>query len=83
MLLHDQKTDENAIKSFFSDVHELYIKVIARRCRMDSVFAMTWTSSLSLGAAAQILMNPFHEKNSTITSKAFDERVKSLGEKYL
>jgi hypothetical protein len=27
MLLHDQKTDENAIKSFFADIHELYIKV--------------------------------------------------------
>ena len=28
MLLHDQKTDEGAIRSFFNDLYELYVKVL-------------------------------------------------------
>jgi hypothetical protein len=27
MLLHDHKSDENSIKSFFYDIYELYVKV--------------------------------------------------------
>ena len=30
MLLHEQKLDENAIKTFFNEVYELYIKVPSR-----------------------------------------------------
>jgi len=31
----------------------------------------------------KVLMNPFYEKNSAITSKQFEERVRALGDKYL
>eukprot|EP00823_Brevimastigomonas_motovehiculus_P000290 TRINITY_DN10399_c0_g1_i1.p1 TRINITY_DN10399_c0_g1~~TRINITY_DN10399_c0_g1_i1.p1 ORF type:complete len:141 (-),score=22.70 TRINITY_DN10399_c0_g1_i1:194-616(-) len=54
LLLHDHKTDENAIKSFFYEIYELYVK---------------------------ICLNPFYEKNSQITSKSFDERVKVVSKK--
>jgi hypothetical protein len=54
MLLHDVR-NEDGIRGFFQDVHELYVKV---------------------------LMNPFHEFNTPITSPLFDARVKVLGRKY-
>ena len=54
MLLHDVR-NEDGIKSFFNDVHELYVKV---------------------------LMNPFYDVSSPITSSLFDQRVKVLGRKY-
>lgn len=31
----------------------------------------------------KVLLNPFYEKNTAITSKQFDDRVRALGEKYL
>jgi hypothetical protein len=31
----------------------------------------------------KVLLNPFYEKNSAITSKLFDERVRTLGDKYI
>lgn len=54
MLLHDVRNEEG-IRNFFHDVHELYVKV---------------------------LMNPFYQPNSAITSAIFDSRVKSLGRRY-
>eukprot|EP00294_Goniomonas_avonlea_P017034 CAMPEP_0114563738 /NCGR_PEP_ID=MMETSP0114-20121206/13292_1 /TAXON_ID=31324 /ORGANISM="Goniomonas sp, Strain m" /LENGTH=139 /DNA_ID=CAMNT_0001749649 /DNA_START=16 /DNA_END=432 /DNA_ORIENTATION=+ len=50
MLLHEGKNEDN-IKSFFTDVHELYMK---------------------------ILLNPFYEVDTPITSQVFDARVKLL-----
>jgi hypothetical protein len=55
MLLHDQKS-EDSIKSFFTEIYELYIK---------------------------ILMNPFYEKNATITNPSFDNRVKLVARRFL
>ncbi|KAI8098112.1 Sedlin [Gilbertella persicaria] len=55
MLLHDQKS-EDSIKQFFTEVYELYIK---------------------------ILMNPFYEKNSTITNPSFDNRIKLVARRFL
>ena len=54
MLLHDVKNEEG-IRSFFHDVHELYVKV---------------------------LMNPFYQANTPISSSLFDSRVKTLGRRY-
>ena len=54
MLLHDVRNEEG-IRSFFHDVHELYVKV---------------------------LMNPFYNVSSPISSSLFDARVKVLGRKY-
>jgi len=56
LLLHDARLEETAIRSFFFDVYELYLKV---------------------------LMNPFYEKGTTISSSVFDDRVKTVGEKFL
>ena len=55
MLLHDVRNEEG-IRSFFQDVHELYVKV---------------------------LMNPFYQPSSPITSPLFDSRVKTLGRRHL
>ncbi|KAI8366355.1 Sedlin [Choanephora cucurbitarum] len=55
MLLHDQKS-EDSIKQFFTEVYELYVK---------------------------ILMNPFYEKNSTITNPSFDNRIKLAARRFL
>jgi len=55
MLLHAPKSEE-AIKTFFTDAHELYIK---------------------------ILMNPFYEVNTPVTSKVFDERIRALVQRKL
>ena len=54
MLLHDVR-NEDGIRSFFQDVHELYVKV---------------------------LMNPFYQPNTPITSQLFHERIKTLGRRY-
>ena len=54
MLLHDVR-NEDGIRNFFHDVHELYVKV---------------------------LMNPFYQPNSPVTSPLFDSRVKTLGRRY-
>lgn len=54
MLLHDVR-NEDGIRNFFHDVHELYVKV---------------------------LINPFYNVSSPISSSLFDARVKVLGRKY-
>lgn len=33
--------------------------------------------------ASQLLLNPFYDKTSVITSRAFDDRVRAIGDKYL
>lgn len=53
LMLHDSR-NEDTLRTFFAEVHELYLKV---------------------------LMNPFYELNSPITSPIFDSRVKTLGQK--
>ena len=32
---------------------------------------------------SQLLLNPFYDKSAVITSRAFDERIRALGDKYL
>ena len=54
MLLHDVR-NEDGIRNFFHEVHELYVKV---------------------------LMNPFYEPDTPISSSLFDSRVKTLGRRY-
>eukprot|EP00298_Acanthocystis_sp_HF-20_P021297 c27561_g1_i1.p1 GENE.c27561_g1_i1~~c27561_g1_i1.p1 ORF type:complete len:136 (-),score=21.87 c27561_g1_i1:24-431(-) len=54
IMVHKVRADE-AIKNFFQDVYELYIKLV---------------------------MNPFYEINSAITSQVFDARVKAIAKRY-
>jgi len=56
LLLHDQRTDESAIRAFLFECYELHVKM---------------------------LLNPFYDKSAVITSKAFDDRIRALGDKYL
>ena len=53
LMLHESR-NEDSLKQFFVDVHELYIKM---------------------------LMNPFYDLNSPITSHTFDARVRALGQR--
>lgn len=55
LLLHDGKSDDS-VKSFFVDVHEVYVK---------------------------LLLNPFYEPNTPITTPSFDARIKALVKKHL
>jgi len=55
LLLHEKK-DEDGIKNFFTEVYELYLKV---------------------------LLNPFYQLNTPITSTFFDERVRAIAKKKL
>ncbi|KAH3762617.1 trafficking protein particle complex subunit 2 [Pelomyxa schiedti] len=59
LLLHNKEEDstvkfDTAIRTFFTEVHELYLKV---------------------------LLNPFYVPNTTITSTAFDTKVRRLGQR--
>ncbi|KAJ0402722.1 hypothetical protein P43SY_007864 [Pythium insidiosum] len=55
LLLHETRNDDT-IKAFFHEIHELYLK---------------------------LLMNPFYEYDTPITSEIFDARVKTLARRYL
>ena len=71
MMLHSVK-NEDGIKNFFNEVYELYIKV----CCLP-------TACRNISFLAQILLNPFYDVNSRVTSPIFQKRVESLGRKYL
>ncbi|GKA36151.1 2-methylene-furan-3-one reductase-like protein, partial [Tanacetum coccineum] len=58
MLLHDSRNDDG-IKSFFQEVHELYIK--ASFCDLLTVFVI-------------ILLNPLYLSGSRVTSSHFDTK---------
>ncbi|GJZ95500.1 trafficking protein particle complex subunit 2 [Tanacetum coccineum] len=62
MLLHDSRNDDG-IKSFFQEVHELYIK--ASFCDLLTVFVI-------------ILLNPLYLPGSRVTSSHFDTKVRAL-----
>ncbi|KAF8389094.1 hypothetical protein HHK36_025779 [Tetracentron sinense] len=71
MLLHDSRNDDG-IKSFFQEVHELYIKVYY--CILSTVLHLD---------AYLILLNPLYLPGSRITSSHFDTKVRALARKYL
>jgi trafficking protein particle complex subunit 2 len=82
MMLHDVR-NEDGIKSFFTEVHEYYIRVrrpqgghVARVCGAAD-------SCVRLNGTAQYLMNPFYDPDTPIESKAFDSKVRVLAKKYL
>ena len=108
LLLHDQRTDEGAIRAFFFDAYDLYVKVhthtaTARHCtlivyasatshtrgaHLHPVLFLPVSSAASAAAGVcvcvmQLLLNPFYDKASVITSRAFDERIRAIGDKYL
>lgn len=72
LLLHDTTLQDN-IRSFFTEVGELYIKV--------SIYFCFFLSSLY--TLVQCLLNPFYSINSPINSPVFDARVRQLAKKYL
>lgn len=64
---------EDAIREFFGEVHEFYLKVsTVRHARASSILLIF-----------QTLMNPFYEPNSLLSSPSFDEHVKSSAKKCL
>ncbi|KAJ0755423.1 putative trafficking protein particle complex subunit 2 [Helianthus annuus] len=67
MLLHDSRNDDG-IKSFFQEVHELYIKA--------SSFSVHFT-------LASTLLNPLYLPGSRVTSSHFDTKVRALARRYL
>ncbi len=78
-----QRTDEGAIKQFFADLHELYLKVHTSSFTRFRRLAGWLAGRLTDGAApvAQTMLNPFYDKGGPITSPAFDARVRALGKK--
>ncbi|KAB1203002.1 hypothetical protein CJ030_MR8G024577 [Morella rubra] len=83
MLLHDSRNDDG-IKSFFQDVHELYIKI--RACSGSSPIKKPMACSLladMVSGHLQIFLNPLYLPGSRITSSHFDTKVRGLARKYL
>jgi hypothetical protein len=83
MLVHDPKLDENAMKAFFAELYELYIKVSPPwspvRARLLRLTALCPNGiPRRARTRAQIALNPFYQKNTPIVSKAFGERVRQL-----
>ncbi|GKC46378.1 trafficking protein particle complex subunit 2-like protein [Tanacetum coccineum] len=72
MLLHDSRNDDG-IKSFFQEVHELYIK--ASFCDLLTVFVIV----SALLKRISILLNPLYLPGSRVTSSHFDTKVRALG----
>jgi hypothetical protein len=85
MLLHDQKTDENAIKSFFYEVYEMYVKVCLpfsfHFSASVSFMLANSSSTCLLFCVLKLCLNPFYEKNTAITSKPFDDKVRASAKK--
>ena len=54
-------------------------QALLSHCRLTAVAGVRcgWVMSV------QLLLNPFYDKSSVITSRAFDERVRAIGDKYL
>jgi trafficking protein particle complex subunit 2 len=80
LLLHESR-NEDTIRAFFHEVHELYLKVSA----LPGYFMGIWWGSLlsPLRESSQLLMNPFYEYDTPITSEVFDARIKTLARRYL
>jgi hypothetical protein len=80
MLLHNvhQNKSEDAIRQFFQDVYELYVKARAR-CTICVFLIGRGTHPIY----SQFSMNPFYAYDTPIISEAFDTRVRALGRKYL
>lgn len=55
LLLHSQRNDDG-VKAFLSDVHDVYLRVV---------------------------LNPFHDADTPITTPAFDAKVRALARKHL
>ncbi|KAI9917981.1 hypothetical protein PsorP6_012878 [Peronosclerospora sorghi] len=75
LLLHETRNDDT-VKAFFHEVHDLYVKVRSIGCTLCS----HWQTNYSL---SQLLMNPFYEYDTPIHSDIFDARVKTLARRYL
>jgi trafficking protein particle complex subunit 2 len=79
MLLHNNKNEES-IRLFFAEAHELYLKV---RGGTPQLIHLVPRSPLTHSTLIQMQLNAFYEINSPITSKAFHERVAALAVKRL
>ena len=93
LLLHDQRLDDNVVRAFLFDCYDLYVKV-RHNCRngtcgitliRSTVVVLTDYCVLCscMDVCVQLLLNPFYDKSSVITSRAFDDRVRAIGDKYL
>lgn len=91
LLLHETRNDDT-VKAFFHEVHELYVKVRrggnvqgGRRggCINVSLVIDGSNCSFVFLLLLQLLMNPFYEYDTPISSEVFDARVKTLARRYL
>lgn len=92
LLLHDQRMDDNVVRAFLFDCYDLYVKVstpptaTALHCTPRSADRRAQNRSQlrrMCALSVQLLLNPFYDKSSVITSRAFDDRVRAIGDKYL
>lgn len=73
ILLHETRNDDG-IKSFFTEVWELYVKVSEQDLIALSAPNVYWL---------QTMLNPFHTAHTPIRSAVFDGRVRASAKKYL
>ena len=80
LLLHDSRLSEESLRTFFTEVHELYVKV--RSLPPQQAGGAVERSVLTRNAR-QVMLNAFHTPSTPITSPRFDVLVRAAAKKHL
>ena len=96
LLLHDGRNEE-AIKGFFRDVYEAYLRVrvpcsgsvnarhLDRACPCTAVMHLPcsyWCCMLTRWVSLQVMMNPFFTPTTRIKSATFQQKVRTASKAY-
>lgn len=81
LLLHELRGQDDAIRAFFTDVYELYVKVLS--AAFFRLFCSLIYFVLLFLLPKQVLLNPFYMHDSEIKSIKFDARVRILAARHL